>query len=105
MMPLPCLPVDSASNCSSHAPRSEIPGEVMIVTLSRPFLAAVPKMIPSTTPGFSSTGTHEAQENPGVVLGIILGTEKAGSRFIAITDPRSKLEQVAESDRFRHVFH
>jgi len=30
------LPVDSAINCSSHAPRSEIPGEVTIVILSRP---------------------------------------------------------------------
>ena len=30
--------------------------------------------------------------------------EEAGSRFIAITDPGSKLQQVAESDGFRHVF-
>ena len=28
---------------------------------------------------------------------------KAGSRFIAITDPGSKLQEVAERDRFRHV--
>ena len=28
-----------------------------------------------------------------------------GSRFIAITDPGSKMEQVAESDGFRHIFH
>ncbi len=35
----------------------------------------------------------------------VAGAEKAGSRFIAITDPGSRLEQVAESDRFRHVFH
>ncbi len=34
-----------------------------------------------------------------------LGAEKAGSRFIAITDPGSKLEQVAAADRFRQVFH
>jgi transaldolase/glucose-6-phosphate isomerase len=27
-----------------------------------------------------------------------------GSRFIAITDPGSKMQQVAESDRFRHIF-
>ena len=36
-------------------------GEVMMVTLSRPFLAAVPRMIPSTTPGFFSTGTEGPQ--------------------------------------------
>src|SRR5712692_10375662 len=42
MMPLPSLPVDSAINCSSHAPRSEIPGEAMRVILSRPSFAAVP---------------------------------------------------------------
>ncbi len=56
MMPLPSLPVDSAISCSSHAPRSEMPGEVMSVILSRPALAAVPRMRPSITPGFCSTG-------------------------------------------------
>ncbi|HET7209769.1 MAG TPA: bifunctional transaldolase/phosoglucose isomerase [Terriglobales bacterium] len=33
-----------------------------------------------------------------------VGAEKAGSRFIAITDPGSKMQQVAESDGFRHAF-
>ena len=33
-----------------------------------------------------------------------VGAEKAGSRFIAITDPGSKMQQVAESDHFRHIF-
>jgi hypothetical protein len=33
-----------------------------------------------------------------------LGAEKAGSRFIAITDPGSKMQQVAERGRFRHIF-
>src|SRR5436305_11044515 len=34
-----------------------------------------------------------------------IGSEKAGSRFIAITDPGSKLEAEATADRFRHIFH
>ena len=34
----------------------------------------------------------------------IVGAEKVGSRFIAITDPGSKLHQVAESEGFRHIF-
>ena len=34
-----------------------------------------------------------------------IGTDKAGSRFIAITDPGSKMQQVAERDRFRHIFY
>jgi len=34
----------------------------------------------------------------------VLGAEKAGSHFIAITDPGSKLQQVAEADHFRHIF-
>ena len=34
----------------------------------------------------------------------LVGPEDAGSRFIAITDPGSKLQQIAESDRFRAVF-
>jgi transaldolase/glucose-6-phosphate isomerase len=33
-----------------------------------------------------------------------LGADKAGDRFIAITDPGSKLEQAARADRFRQVF-
>ncbi len=33
------------------------------------------------------------------------GAERAGKQFIAITDPGSKLQTVAEADKFRHVFH
>jgi transaldolase / glucose-6-phosphate isomerase len=32
-----------------------------------------------------------------------VGAEKAGSHFIAITDPRSQMQKVAEADRFRSV--
>jgi transaldolase/glucose-6-phosphate isomerase len=34
----------------------------------------------------------------------IVGLKEAGRRFLAITDPGSKMQQVAESDGFRHVF-
>lgn len=34
----------------------------------------------------------------------ILGAESAGNRFIAVTDPGSKLQQIAEGDDFRHIF-
>src|SRR5215469_3690006 len=30
--------------------------------------------------------------------------DKAGSQFIAVTDPGSKMQEVAEQDRFRHIF-
>ena len=33
-----------------------------------------------------------------------IGAEKAGSRFIAVTDPGSKLQKEAEADKFRYVF-
>jgi len=33
-----------------------------------------------------------------------VGADKAGSHFIAITDPGSKMQQVAEADHFRHIF-
>jgi transaldolase / glucose-6-phosphate isomerase len=33
-----------------------------------------------------------------------VGADNAGSHFIAITDPGSKMQQVAEADRFRHIF-
>jgi glucose-6-phosphate isomerase len=35
----------------------------------------------------------------------VVGADKAGGRFIAITDPGSKFEQVAQADGFRHIFH
>jgi transaldolase / glucose-6-phosphate isomerase len=35
----------------------------------------------------------------------IVGAENVGSRFIAITDPGSKMQQVAERDKFRHIFY
>ncbi len=34
-----------------------------------------------------------------------IGADKAGSRFIAVTDPGSKMEKVAQGDHFRHIFH
>ena len=34
----------------------------------------------------------------------LVGVQAAGRRFVAITDPGSKLQQLAESDGFRHVF-
>jgi glucose-6-phosphate isomerase len=34
-----------------------------------------------------------------------VGADKAGSHFLAITDPGSKMEQVAQNDGFRHIFY
>jgi len=34
-----------------------------------------------------------------------VGVDRSGGRFIAITDPGSKLEQVAKDDRFRQIFY
>jgi glucose-6-phosphate isomerase len=34
-----------------------------------------------------------------------VGAEKAGSHFLAITDPGSKMEQVPKADGFRHIFY
>ena len=34
-----------------------------------------------------------------------VGKANAGKQFIAITDPGSKMEQVAHADGFRHIFH
>jgi transaldolase / glucose-6-phosphate isomerase len=33
-----------------------------------------------------------------------VGPDKAGSHFIAVTDPGSKMQKVAEGDSFRHIF-
>lgn len=34
-----------------------------------------------------------------------VGADKAGSHFLAITDPGSKMEQVAKADKFRKIFY
>jgi transaldolase / glucose-6-phosphate isomerase len=34
----------------------------------------------------------------------VVGADKAGSHFMAITDPGSNMQKVAEQDRFRHIF-
>jgi glucose-6-phosphate isomerase len=34
-----------------------------------------------------------------------VGADQAGSHFMAITDPGSKMQHVAETDRFRHIFY
>ena len=34
-----------------------------------------------------------------------VGADQAGSRFIAITDPGTKLHKLAKADRFRHIAH
>ena len=34
----------------------------------------------------------------------VVGADKAGSHFMAITDPGSHMQKVAEADRFRHIF-
>lgn len=37
-------------------------------------------------------------------VGATVGADKAGSHFVAITDPGSKMQQVAERDHFRRLF-
>ena len=34
----------------------------------------------------------------------VVGENEAGNRFIAVTDPGSKMQHVAENDKFRHIF-
>ena len=35
----------------------------------------------------------------------VVGPDRAGSRWVAVTDPGSKLEKEAQGDKFRHIFH
>src|SRR5215831_754303 len=35
----------------------------------------------------------------------VVGSDKVGSHFVAITDPGSKMQQVAEGDHFFHIFY
>src|SRR5882724_7311819 len=62
MIPLPCLPVDSATSCSSQAANSAMSGEAMIASLSRPAFAAAAMIVPSTMPGLSAGVALAAQD-------------------------------------------
>ena len=54
---------------------------------------------------FFSRAADAAQEKPGLTKDARpVRPEDVGSRFIAITDPGSKMQQVAEADKFRHIF-
>jgi transaldolase/glucose-6-phosphate isomerase len=33
-----------------------------------------------------------------------VGADQAGSRFVAVTDPKTKMNEIAKKDRFRHIF-
>jgi hypothetical protein len=33
-----------------------------------------------------------------------VGADQAGSRFIGVTDPKTKMNEIAKKDRFRHIF-
>ena len=56
--PRPFLPVDSASNCSSHRPNRSRLGDIMKVTLSRPRSAFRAMNSPSSIPGFDSSSAR-----------------------------------------------
>ncbi len=58
---MPCLPVDSATSCSSHIPNPSSAGSTSRVSLSRPARTAPARMPASSRPGWSSSGTQSAQ--------------------------------------------
>src|SRR2546427_750516 len=92
-MPLPIFPVDSAINCSSHAPRSEIPGEVTIVILSRPLFAATPRIFPRMTPGFESAA--EAAPHALTISSMFLRNFATSSPMTAAgTMPKLEIENM-----------
>ena len=66
MMPLPCLPVDSASKLLEPGAEIGDAGEATMVTLSRPACASTPRIAPSSTPGLSAGGTSRPQAAPSV---------------------------------------
>ena len=53
-MPRPCLPVDSATSCSTQRPNEDSGSSTTKVSLSRPLRASSPSAIPSHSPELSS---------------------------------------------------
>jgi len=73
--------------------------------------AARDKVVPAETLVFVSSKSGSTLE-PNILkqyffdeMSKAVGADKAGSHFIAITDPGSKMEQVAKGDHFRHIFY
>jgi len=56
-MPLPSLPVDSATSCSTQSPKEATDAGSTKVSLSWPASVASPIRAPSHAPGFSNAGT------------------------------------------------
>src|SRR5271157_3954689 len=108
MIPLPIFPVDSASNCSSQAPKSEIPGDVTIVTLSCPAFAAVPRMMPSTAPGFSATATLAPQAfaiSAALARNLFVSSPITAAGTMPKFDRGTSEEDVQEAIRLGHLLH
>ena len=59
-IPVPALPVLSATSCSAQSPKLARRREVMMVSLSRPARAASPMAAPSRRPGFEAAGRRQA---------------------------------------------
>ncbi|PWU25364.1 MAG: transaldolase [Candidatus Rokuibacteriota bacterium] len=92
----------------------KIPGFPQLVVLDSTDPAqirAIEKRVNLATTGFIVSSKSGSTLEPNIfkqyfferVRGA-LGADKVGSRFIAITDPGSKMQRVAEADRFRHIF-
>jgi len=99
--------------------------EVLAVTFGRQLGFPVPKIVDSTNPA-QVKAAREAVDlaktlvivasksgstlEPNVLkqyffeeMQKAVGADKAGSHFVAVTDPGSKMEQVARADGFRHI--
>ncbi len=58
---MPCLPLLSATSCSSQGPKGANRSSVMTVSLSRPLSAASPITAPSASPGLAPEGCPALQ--------------------------------------------
>src|SRR6267154_524239 len=94
MIPLPLFPVDSASSCSSHAPRSEIPGDARIVRRGDSGATGVNHFFSAIQKLQNINAHHRSRDHAEI--------RQCG---IAAANTRDTGEDVAEVIIFGHVLH
>ena len=77
---MPCLPVDSATSCSSHRPRPGSDGEITNVSLSRPACASALSAAPSQTAALGHGRAASRVVASGVVARRVAGAGAAAPR-------------------------
>ena len=93
---MPCLPVDSATSCSSHSPRPGRVSEMTNVSLSRPACASALRAAPSHTPPAARRSSRRRASSPSCSMPGLPGARRSLQAARATSTPISARRHDAE---------